>query len=145
MDSTDTFLYGQANDVQKNDLLLINDHPCKIVDRSTSKTGKHGGCKISFAGIDIFTGNKYCTIYRSDDKIKIPNILRNHYKIVDIEKDGDEYLFHLIDNNGLLRENIKIDGDNVQDVYEKFIDDHDIDITIMEYLNNVIIVTYKLN
>lgn len=78
-------------------------------------------------------------------KIKIPNILRNHYKIVDIEKDGDEYLFHLIDNNGSLGENIKIDGNNVQDVYEKFIDDHDIDITIMEYLNNVIIVTYKLN
>uniref|UniRef100_A0A673VL92 Eukaryotic translation initiation factor 5A n=1 Tax=Salmo trutta TaxID=8032 RepID=A0A673VL92_SALTR len=34
-------------------------HPCKIVEMSTSKTGKHGHAKVNMMGIDIFTNKKY--------------------------------------------------------------------------------------
>ena len=36
----------------------MRDKPCKVVDMSTSKTGKHGHAKVNFTGVDIFTGKK---------------------------------------------------------------------------------------
>jgi translation initiation factor 5A len=39
--------------------MVIKGRPCKIVDVSTSKTGKHGHAKCNFVGVDIFTGKKY--------------------------------------------------------------------------------------
>ena len=37
----------QASHLKKGGLVLIKDHPCKIANMSTSKTGKHGHAKIS--------------------------------------------------------------------------------------------------
>jgi len=149
MEATDAFSYSQAIDVNKGDLMLINGYPCKIVDRTTSKTGKHGGCKINFNAQDIFTNKKYCMLHKSDDKVKVPNIIRGQYKIVDIEENNNDsvkYLFHLISNKGILRENVKIlDNDNIEEIYDKFInDDKDIDITVMEYLDNIMIIQHKI-
>jgi translation initiation factor 5A len=49
----------QASALRKNGFVLLKGFPCKIVDMSTSKTGKHGHAKISITGVDIFTGKKY--------------------------------------------------------------------------------------
>lgn len=38
---------------------MIQEHPCKIVAMSTSKTGKHGGAKVHLVGVDIFTDKKH--------------------------------------------------------------------------------------
>jgi translation elongation factor P/translation initiation factor 5A len=32
------------------------NRPCKIVEMSTSKTGKHGHAKVHMVALDIFTG-----------------------------------------------------------------------------------------
>jgi translation initiation factor 5A len=34
--------------------MFINGRPCKFIDYSSSKTGKHGNAKASITGIDIF-------------------------------------------------------------------------------------------
>lgn len=36
----------QCSALRKNGHVLIKGHPCKIVDMSTSKTGKHGHAKV---------------------------------------------------------------------------------------------------
>lgn len=33
--------------------VVIKNRPCKIVDMSTSKTGKHGHAKVNLVGIDV--------------------------------------------------------------------------------------------
>ena len=33
---------------------MIKGHACKIVDMSTSKTGKHGHAKVHMVALDIF-------------------------------------------------------------------------------------------
>ena len=48
----------QCSALRKNGHVVIKDRPCKIVDMSTSKTGKHGHAKCHFVGIDIFTAKK---------------------------------------------------------------------------------------
>lgn len=146
-----TFSFAQAIDIKINYIMLIGEYPCKIVDRSKSKTGKHGGYKISFIGIDIFTNNKHCTIQKSNDKVKVPIIIREQYKIVDMEENNDDgntvYILHLISNKGILREHLKItngDQDIIDQIYNTFMDDHDIDVVILEYLNSTMIVSYKI-
>ena len=40
-----------------NHTLNPQNRPCKIVEMSTSKTGKHGHAKVHLVALDIFTGD----------------------------------------------------------------------------------------
>ena len=48
----------QAGSIRKGGYIMIKGRPCKVVDVSTSKTGKHGHAKAHFVAIDIFTDKK---------------------------------------------------------------------------------------
>jgi translation initiation factor 5A len=39
----------QCSALRKNEYVCIKGRPCKIVEMSTSKTGKHGHAKVLFA------------------------------------------------------------------------------------------------
>eukprot|EP00971_Amphidinium_carterae_P167969 3327982-Amphidinium_carterae.1 len=47
---------GAPQSLASGSYLMIEGHPCKCVEMSTSKGGKHGHAKALFEGIDIFTG-----------------------------------------------------------------------------------------
>jgi translation initiation factor 5A len=49
--------------MRKGGYCMLKGHPCKIVEISTAKVGKHGAAKSKLTGIDIFTSNKYEEIY----------------------------------------------------------------------------------
>ena len=58
--------------------------PCKIVDMSTSKTGKHGHAKVHLVAIDIFTGKKLEDLCPSTHNMDVPNVFRTEYQLVSI-------------------------------------------------------------
>merc|ERR1711974_459277 len=60
--------------------------PCKIVDMSTSKTGKHGHAKVHLTGIDIFTDKKYEELCSSTHNMDVPNVKRTEYQLIDIDE-----------------------------------------------------------
>ena len=45
----------QCSALRKNGHVIIKGRPCKIVEMSTSKTGKHGHAKVSMLSVSLCT------------------------------------------------------------------------------------------
>ncbi|BAM39375.1 eukaryotic translation initiation factor [Theileria orientalis strain Shintoku] len=78
----------QAGSIKKNSFVMIKGHPCKVVEYSTSKTGKHGHAKANITGIDIFTGKKYEDICPTSHNMDVPHVKRTEIQLIGIEDDG---------------------------------------------------------
>lgn len=61
--------------------MFMQARPCKIVDMSTSKTGKHGHAKVHLVGLDIFSGKKYEDICPSTHNMDVPFVKREDYQV----------------------------------------------------------------
>jgi len=74
-----------SSSLRKNGHIVLKGRPCKIVEMSTSKTGKHGHAKIHFVAIDIFTGKKIEDIVPSTHNSDVPNVHREEYQLVRLD------------------------------------------------------------
>ena len=72
----------QCSSLRKNGHVVIKGRPCKIVDMSTSKTGKHGHAKVNIVALDIFTGRKYEDLSPYTHNMDVPNVSRKEYQLV---------------------------------------------------------------
>ena len=61
---------------------MFQNRPCKIVEMSTSKTGKHGHAKVHMVALDIFTGKKLEDICPSTHNMDVPNVKRKDYQVM---------------------------------------------------------------
>jgi len=55
---------------------MLKGFPCKVIDYSTAKPGKHGSAKASIVGTDIFTGKKYEDSWPTSAGVMIPTVNR---------------------------------------------------------------------
>ncbi len=78
----------QAGDVKKGSYIMLKGHPCKVVDYSTSKTGKHGHAKAHIVGIDIFTGKKCEDLCPAGHNMSEPIVKKFEYTVMDVSDEG---------------------------------------------------------
>ena len=95
----------QCSALRKNGFVLLKGHPCKIVEMTMAKTGKHGGAKAHITGIDIFTDKKYEEIAGSTQNVDVPNTERKDYQLVDIDAEGN---LTVLDDKGEQKDNFKL-------------------------------------
>eukprot|EP00919_Chromeraceae_sp_WS-2016_P080565 GHVR01190461.1.p1 GENE.GHVR01190461.1~~GHVR01190461.1.p1 ORF type:complete len:164 (+),score=23.48 GHVR01190461.1:55-546(+) len=95
----------QANNIQKGAYIMLKTKPCKVVDYSKAKPGKHGAAKIMFVGIDIFTDKKVEETHSSTSGVDVPNVKKSEWQLCDITEEG---YMSLMDSNGNQKEDIKI-------------------------------------
>merc|ERR1712045_616653 len=93
----------QCSALRKNGYAMLKGHPCKIVDMSTSKTGKHGHAKVNMVGIDIFDGKKYEDMSPSTHNMEVPNVKRMEMTLIDVTDEG---FLSLMDDAGEIRDDL---------------------------------------
>jgi len=118
----------QCSALRKNGHVVIKGRPCKIVDMSTSKTGKHGHAKVHLIAIDIFTGKKLEDICPSTHNMDVPNVNRTEYTLVNI----DDGFLNLMTQEGISKDDVKVpEGDLGKQIQKDFEDGKDLLITIV--------------
>merc|ERR1712232_809827 len=80
----------QAGEIRKGSHLMIKGRPCKCVEVSTSKTGKHGHAKAHIVAIDIFTGKKMEDLCPTSHNMEIPFVKHTEYQLLSADEDTGE-------------------------------------------------------
>jgi len=109
----------QAGTIKKGGYAMLQGHPCRIIETSTSKTGKHGHAKMHIVGMDIFTGKKYEDLSPTSHSMLVPIVTRAEYQLINISDDG---FGTLLRDDGTTKEDLKIPegevGDSVRTAFE---------------------------
>ena len=138
----------QASSLKKGDFIVIKGRPCKIIGMSTSKTGKHGGAKIHFIAIDIFTGKKYEDIVSSTHNVDVPIVKKVEYPLLDIDDENFCSLMDVVgDLGGDMKSDIKLPegelGNEIRNAFENNDNDKEIMVTVQSALDDEQIVSWK--
>eukprot|EP00121_Abeoforma_whisleri_P010139 Awhi_evm1s9343 len=120
---------------------MIKGRPCKVVDCSKSKPGKHGSAKLNYTGIDLFTDNKLQDINPAHAMVDTPIVSRKEWQVLDIDDDG---FLSLMNDDGDQKDDLKLGDDKVAaDVQERFANDEELIVTILSAVNEERIVSVK--
>ncbi|KAI8096150.1 eukaryotic translation initiation factor 5A [Halteromyces radiatus] len=130
----------QCSALRKNGHVVIKGRPCKIVEMSTSKTGKHGHAKVHLVGIDIFTNKKYEDLSPSTHNMDVPNVVRNEYVLINIE-DG---FLSLMLQDGSTKDDVKVpDGELGEKLEAEFEDGKELLVSVVSSMGEEHALTYK--
>ncbi len=66
--------YATLGELKPGSFIIIDGEPCKIVEMSRAKTGKHGSAKAHVVAIGLFTGNKRTMVAPVDTRVEVPII-----------------------------------------------------------------------
>eukprot|EP01114_Cavostelium_apophysatum_P014929 TRINITY_DN397_c0_g1_i1.p1 TRINITY_DN397_c0_g1~~TRINITY_DN397_c0_g1_i1.p1 ORF type:complete len:157 (-),score=43.86 TRINITY_DN397_c0_g1_i1:224-694(-) len=133
----------QCSALRKGGYVVIKGYPCKIVDMSTSKTGKHGHAKVHLVAVDIFTGKKVEDLSPSTHNMDVPEVVRSEYTLLDISDDG---FASLMDANGAMKDDLKVPEGEVGDqIKEDFAAGKDLTVSVLAALGQEHIIASKEN
>ncbi|RWS08828.1 eukaryotic translation initiation factor 5A-like protein [Dinothrombium tinctorium] len=131
----------QCSSLRKNGFVMIKNRPCKVIEMSTSKTGKHGHAKVHLVGLDIFTNKKYEDLCPSTHNIPVPNVTRTDFQLIDISDDG---FASLMNDKGETRDDLKIpEGEVGQKIREDFAKENTVIVTVLSAVGEEAIIASK--
>lgn len=87
--------YVYLGDVKVGTYIIIDGEPCRVVEISRAKTGKHGSAKAHVVAIGLFSGSKKTLTAPVDQRVESPVIekrvgqiladLGNSFQVMDME------------------------------------------------------------
>ncbi|MEM1532668.1 MAG: translation initiation factor IF-5A [Desulfurococcaceae archaeon] len=66
--------YASMSDLKPGSFVVIDGEPCRVVEATKAKTGKHGSAKVHLVAVGIFTGSKKTLVAPADQRIEVPII-----------------------------------------------------------------------
>ena len=135
----------QVGNLKKGSHVIIKGKPCKVVDISTSKTGKHGHAKASITALDIFTNKKLEDCHPTTHNVDCPFVAKTDYELVSV---NEEDYVTFIDKDGEFREDLKLPEDeDLQEMCAKLKkdleDDKNLLITVISAMGDEKIIAYR--
>ncbi len=73
-----------AGSVKKGDTIIIDGAPCRVVDASTSKTGKHGHAKINITAVGLLDEKKRNFVVPAHDRLEAPIIEKKSANVLSV-------------------------------------------------------------
>lgn len=64
--------YATLGELKVGSYIIIDGEPCRIVEMSKAKTGKHGSAKAHVVAISLFTGSKKTLTAPVDTRVEVP-------------------------------------------------------------------------
>jgi len=131
----------QAGTIRKGGHIVIKGRPCKVIDVSTSKTGKHGHAKCHFVAADIFTNKKMEELVPASHNNDVPHVARQDYTLMDVAEDG---FVSLMDDTGAEKADLKLPQDDIGAQIEKdFGDGKELVVTVLKSMGEEMICAVK--
>ncbi len=66
--------YATLGELKKGSYIVIDGEPCRIVEITRAKTGKHGSAKAHVVAIGVFSGQKKTLVAPVDTRVQVPVI-----------------------------------------------------------------------
>lgn len=130
----------QCSALRKGGFVLLKGHPCKVVEMSTSKTGKHGSAKVNLVGIDIFTGRKCEEFAPSTSNMEVPFVTRNEYPLLNI----DDGFLSLMMPSGDTKDDVKVpEGELGEQIKAAFDEGRDLLVAVLGAMNEEHALSFK--
>lgn len=130
----------QCSALRKGGHVCIKGRPCKVIEMSTSKTGKHGHAKVHLVAVDIFTGKKLEDISPSTHNVDVPNVTRNEFTLLDI----DDGFMSLMNADGSTKDDVKVpEGELGSKIQEEFDAGKELVVCVISAMGEEAAVSYK--
>ncbi len=81
-------MYAELGDLKVGNFIVIDGEPCRIVEMSKAKTGKHGSAKAHVVAIGIFTGNKKTLVAPVSQRVEVPVIDKRTAQVIAVTGDS---------------------------------------------------------
>jgi translation initiation factor 5A len=75
---------GAIGELKEGSFILIEGTPCKVVDVTKSKPGKHGSAKIRLEAQGLVDDKRRSIVMRADERVEIPIIDKRNAQVVSI-------------------------------------------------------------
>ncbi len=135
MESTVNFT--QASAVKKGDVVLLKKRPCKILETTTSKTGKHGSAKTHLMGLDVVSGKKVEAIFKSQGTVEMPVVTLEDMDLIGVSNDG--YL-SLLTTKGTTTHDMKVTDRSVIELMQDSLRNGDpVVVSVKSMMNETVI------
>jgi translation initiation factor 5A len=133
----------QAGNLRKGEYVCINGFPCKVVDISTSKDGKHGHAKVHITALDVFTGKKYEEVAPTSHNLPQPVVKTATYAVMDVQADGH---LSLLDEANNTRDDLVLPADEEIAAALKvaFSEGKEVTVTVMAAMGKERVMTCKV-
>ena len=122
-----------AGQLKKGDIMLINGEPCKILEITTSKTGKHGHAKANITGRNLFTGNKAEDSVSTSHNVTCGVIRKYEYDVLACNVDEKEITLVGEDNEEYDFNVAETDGELLQKIQDAFDDGKDVTVNVIKF------------
>ena len=79
---------SDAGSLKVGSYVVIDNHPCKIVELEKSKTGKHGSAKVRIVGISLLDGSKHTLTAPSGALVQVPIVEKKPAQVIALLGDS---------------------------------------------------------
>ena len=79
--------HAELGELKEGSYIVIDGEPCRIVEISKAKTGKHGSAKVHVVAIGLFTGSRKTLVGPSDQRVEVPIIEKRTGQVIAVLGD----------------------------------------------------------